>query len=253
MTHNLYICGTGNLATALGRELQAMSLPQGWTFAGWISRGESDSGLTPVFSESRAPIKPGDLVWLLTPDRFIHQTAARFEARGAVTVHSSGSVAITEDGHSCHAVWWPLQTFSRNREAVWSGVPVFVECADQELNALLVDIATQLKARPMQADSETRAYLHMCAVVANNFGNAMFSWAWTLIADKGLDPAVLAPIILQTGINAASADPLQVQTGPARRNDTQVIGKHEQMLQNDPKQAELYRRVSELIASLFKK
>lgn len=253
MNRNVFICGTGNLATALGKALTGQVTTDGWHFMGWISRNPETSDCSPVFSETEAPVRPGDLVFILTPDRYIHETAARFQQKGALAVHCSGAVAMAENGHVCNAVWWPLQSFTRSVEADWQQVPVFIESADDNLHHFLEGLCNSLGAIPVNADSQTRAYVHLCAVVANNFSNAMFVMASGMLANRELNPDWLLPIIRQTGIKAAALGPENAQTGPARRGDLKVLEKHIKMLENQSDIQAVYILISEQINKMFNK
>ena len=253
MNRNVFICGTGNLATALGKALTGQVKTDGWQFMGWISRTPETSDSSPVFSEAAAPVQPGDLVFILTPDRLVHETAARFQQRGARAVHCSGSVAIAENGHACDAVWWPLQTFTKGLAAEWQEVPVFIESADEALRLFLNALCMSLGANPVNADSQTRAYVHLCAVVANNFSNAMFVLASGMLANREMNPDWLLPIIRQTGIKAAALGPENAQTGPARRGDLKVLEKHIKMLENQTDIQSVYTLISEEIRKMFNK
>ena len=77
----------------------------------------------------------------------------------------------------------------------------------------------------------------------------MFSCAHELCEEFKLPFDVLRPLIMETGKKVQTMDPLEAQTGPARRNDQSSIEKHLQMLQGEKK--EIYKRLSEAISDQY--
>jgi hypothetical protein len=57
---------------------------------------------------------------------------------------------------------------------------------------------------------------------------------------------------LETALKATTGDPMKMQTGPARRNDTITIEKHIESLASLPEYAELYRRLANMIRDKYK-
>jgi hypothetical protein len=73
-----------------------------------------------------------------------------------------------------------------------------------------------------------------------------------LLKSSDLPPEVLYPLIAETARKATTGDPLKLQTGPARRNDTLTIEKHLAALASQPKYAEIYGLLSKLISNNYK-
>ena len=80
-------------------------------------------------------------------------------------------------------------------------------------------------------DSEIRKHIHLAAVFASNFSNAMWS-----IADDYLRKntpytlSLLEPLVYESVRKAMKLGPNKSQTGPARRNDHKTIDAHLQLL-----------------------
>lgn len=242
---NCYIAGTGNLALALGAHIQSN---KDYVFKGWISRNPAAAGINPVCAYDVA-LGKDDWVFLCVPDRFIPDTAKKLSGRGAKLIHCSGSTAMHTE---IDAVWWPMQTFSKEIQSVWQQVPVFIESTDENLRNGLIYLAESAGGVSILAGSETRNAAHMAAVVANNFTNAMYVFAGNILEEHGLSPSLLKPIIKQTAEKVQVYNPAEVHTGPAIRNDQAVIEGHLKLLQKQPVLQQLYRQITSAIQFLFK-
>ncbi|MGE8540628.1 MAG: Rossmann-like and DUF2520 domain-containing protein [Acinetobacter sp.] len=166
-------------------------------------------------------------------------------------VHTSGSTDLAQltQVHERAGVFYPLQTFSLEREVDWSNTPIFIEAVQaQDLNGL-TRLAEQLSQRVYQYDSAQRLSLHLAAVYACNFANYCYDMAKQIVDAKQVDFQLLYPLILETAQKATQSDPKMMQTGPAMRGDQNIIEMHTAMLQqaqrNDLK--EVYALMSEQI------
>ena len=77
----------------------------------------------------------------------------------------------------------------------------------------------------------------------------MFICAEALCIEHNISFDILRPMILETGKKLQYLDPLQAQTGPARRNDQAIIEKHLDALEGDKK--EIYKLLSDSITSTY--
>lgn len=147
-------------------------------------------------------------------------------------VHTSGSthLNILSEHHTRVGVFYPLQTFSVEREIDWSSTPLFVEASNQQDLQRLTDLAKSLSQRVYIYNSEQRLSLHLAAVFACNFSNYCYDMAKQVVDAKQVDFSLLYPLILETATKATQNDPKQMQTGPAMRGDQNILNMHEQML-----------------------
>jgi predicted short-subunit dehydrogenase-like oxidoreductase (DUF2520 family) len=164
-------------------------------------------------------------------------------------VHTSGSVSmdILEPYSENYGVFYPLQTFSKDREINIREVPFLVEANRIDNEDLLVDLGNHLSDRVMLVDSVRRQYIHIAAVFASNFSNHMYDIAHTILQEQDLDFDLLSPLILETAAKATTIGPDRAQTGPARRKDNKIMKKHMEMLRDNPAAMEIYRRISDSI------
>jgi predicted short-subunit dehydrogenase-like oxidoreductase (DUF2520 family) len=101
-------------------------------------------------------------------------------------------------------------------------------------------------------NSAERRALHVAAVLACNFSNHLLALAKDITDGENLEFDLLKPLIRETVRKALDADhPAEVQTGPARRNDTQVIENHLTYLRPYPNVARLYELLTKSIRQRY--
>lgn len=171
----------------------------------------------------------------------------------ALLVHTSGSVPIDELSYAAAAasgVFYPLQTFTKNRKADFKGLPIFVEANDSDAEELLFEMGRALGGNIQKMDSEQRAKLHLAAVFVSNFTNHMLTIASQLTEQNEIQFDWLKPLIRETIEKSLSLGPLQAQTGPAKRGDLEILDKHLEQLKDDEKLTEIYRLISQHIINV---
>ena len=167
----------------------------------------------------------------------------------ALMVHTAGSIPMNVwEGHVPHyGVFYPMQTFSKQREVDFKEIPFFIEASSAEDAAFLKAIASTLSNRVYDADSEQRKSLHLAAVFTCNFTNHMYALAAELLKKYNLPFDVMLPLIDETARKVHELEPKTAQTGPAIRYDENVIGNHLRMLADDPAMQRLYELLSRSI------
>ena len=126
-------------------------------------------------------------------------------------------------------------------------VSLFVEASDEEAMREIEDLAYRLSGRVYRADSQRRARLHIAAVFACNFANAMYGAAHRLLAEEGVPFDVLLPLIDETAAKVHTLAPREAQTGPAVRGDGEVMRQHLEALSRDEELYKIYEQVSNYI------
>jgi predicted short-subunit dehydrogenase-like oxidoreductase (DUF2520 family) len=230
----IVLIGAGNVATHLGKALQAA----GYTVLNINSR--TLQGLP----------TDADVYIFSVSDDALPTILSHFPAVGGLLVHTAGSVPMSvfqEAGFVRSGVLYPLQTFSKSRPIVFEHVPFFIEAATLEDEALLKSIASLLSDTVIILPSEKRRYLHLAAVFACNFTNHLYAEAAELVESQGLDWQWLLPLIQETANKVTQLPPRQAQTGPAVRYDTAVMAKQLDLLAGDERKQEMYRLLSQAI------
>lgn len=246
------VIGSGNVAEAL-----ALNIAGAWgvelveVVARNAERGEAIAMAAGCdFVEMGNEVAQADLYIIAVSDRAVAEVAEALElSEEAIVVHTAGSVELSALGKGRRGVFYPFQTFTAGRAIDLSDVPIFIEGSDEATTAALEAFAEQLSSKVYRADSHRRREIHLSGVWACNFVNALYGVAADVLHEReGLSFEVLQPLILETAHKAAEAvHPAAVQTGPARRGDSEVMARHEAMLTDKPELQEIYRLISEEI------
>ena len=143
----------------------------------------------------------------------------------ALLVHTAGSIpmSVWEKYAERYGVFYPMQTFSKQREVNFREIPFFVEAKRPEDVELLKAIAATLSDNVYEITSEQRKSLHLAAVFICNFTNHMYALAADLLEKYNLPFDVMLPLIDETARKVHELTPHEAQTGPAVRYDEKVI------------------------------
>ena len=177
-----------------------------------------------------------DLMVIAVSDQAIASVIADVHQQlpNVLIVHTSGStdIEVLAKVHARAGVFYPLQTFSLDRDIIWAETPLFVEAKSENDLAILTQLAKQFSKRVYQYTSAQRLSLHLAAVFACNFSNYCYDMAKQVVDAQQVDFSLLYPLILETAHKAVQHDPKQMQTGPAMRGDQNILAMHQQMLQD---------------------
>ena len=118
----------------------------------------------------------------------------------ALLVHTAGSIpmSVWEKYAERYGVFYPMQTFSKQREVNFREIPFFVEAKRPEDVELLKAIAATLSDNVYEITSEQRKSLHLAAVFICNFTNHMYALAADLLEKYNLPFDVMLPLIDET-------------------------------------------------------
>jgi predicted short-subunit dehydrogenase-like oxidoreductase (DUF2520 family) len=248
------IIGSGNVAT----HLAAAFKNAGHNIVQVYSRNMQNAALLAYHVKAEAI----DSLEALTADTDIFVIAVKDDAIGPIAqqlagydkliVHTSGAadlytlLAFTDKA----GVFYPLQTFSKTKEVDFLTVPLCIEGADEEIAKQLTSLAQTISNNVYQVSSAKRKTLHLAAVFACNFPNYLYGIAQQLLAQQNMDFDMLKPLILETAQKVQSHLPMQVQTGPAIRNDESTMNSHLQLLEGNAQLQQLYGLLSQGIIKL---
>ncbi|WP_018668359.1 Rossmann-like and DUF2520 domain-containing protein [Bacteroides gallinarum] len=245
--------GAGNLATNLAKALYY----KGFRIVQVYSRTEESArtlaqAVEAAYTTDLASVAADAQLYIvaLKDAAFVRMLPEIVAGReNALWVHTAGSIPMNVWAGRVerYGVFYPMQTFSRQRMADFRQIPVFVESNSAEDARFLKDIASALSGKVYEATSEQRKSLHLAAVFACNFTNHMYTLAAGLLEKYGLPFEVMLPLIDETARKVHELEPRLAQTGPAVRYDENVIGEHLQMLAGEPQMQELYKLISESI------
>jgi predicted short-subunit dehydrogenase-like oxidoreductase (DUF2520 family) len=157
-------------------------------------------------------------------------------------VHTAGSMPMSlfEGYTNRFGVFYPMQTFSKERLVSFADIPVFIE-GD---NAVLRPLAESITHSVYELSSADRKFLHLSAVFACNFVNHCYALSAELLEKHGIPFSVMLPLIDETALKVHQLHPLEAQTGPAVRYDENVIRMQSSMLADSPLLQEIYNLLS---------
>jgi len=168
----------------------------------------------------------------------------------SLLVHTSGNKGLDVleySSASATGVFYPLQTFSKNRKVDFDQIPFLLESENKEASKILNSLAKSLSKNVQIVSTSQRKQMHLAAVFACNFTNHMMAISEKVMTNAQLDFSLLHPLILETVEKALKHSPQSVQTGPAKRGDLETLDKHMEMLQSDENIQEIYRLISQNI------
>ena len=226
-----------HLAKALGSQHQIVQIcSRTFENAEWISLQVQAQAIS-NFENINADI---DLMIIAVSDQSIKSVIEQISPflKDVCIVHTSGSThlnALAKTHDKC-GVFYPLQTFSLEREIDWENTPLFIEATKKKDLENLFDIANSLSNKVYSYNSEQRLSLHLAAVFACNFSNYCYDMAKQVVDAKHVDFSLLYPLIQETANKAVANNPKDMQTGPAMRGDENIIQMHTNMLMQDQRE-----------------
>ncbi|RZK49333.1 MAG: DUF2520 domain-containing protein [Pedobacter sp.] len=184
----------------------------------------------------------------------IHDSGYLKANHRSVFLHTSGAIPLTvfEGKVNNFGVFYPLQTFSKNKDLIFSEVPLFIEANSSSNLSLIQDLAAKLVSKTWVLDSEQRKILHLAAVFACNFTNHLYALSQALLENADLSFDMIKPLIMETADKIKLQNPLDVQTGPAKRNDVITMHMHQDMLANNEDMLAIYQILSDSIKNTNK-
>lgn len=252
---NIVFIGAGNVATQLAIALKNV----GENIVQIFSKTTESAKKLAIhvnadFTNDITAINPNaDIYFYAVTDNVLPHLIKNISFCKGIHIHTAGSIAmeIFEKHQQNYGVLYPLQTFSKSKDIDFQNIPFFIETSNNEVKEILLKITQKISKKIFFANSEERQRIHLAAVFACNFTNHMFSIAENLLDDIPFE--VLMPLITETINKIKEIRPHEAQTGPAKRNDTNIIKKHLQLLANNPVWQHLYQEISEDIINQHQK
>ncbi|MCO6173463.1 F420-dependent NADP oxidoreductase [Flavobacterium sp. NRK F10] len=198
-------------------------------------------------------LQKADVYIISVTDNAIAEVSEQLPFKDQLVVHTSGTSAISIlDSKNRKGVFYPLQTFSKNKEINFSSVPLCLETEDETDFQVLEKVAQAISEKVYRISSEQRRSLHVAAVFVCNFVNHLY-YIGNEVCDKNNVPfEVLHPLIRETAQKIMELSPEEAQTGPAKRNDTKTINQHIEFLK-DSKYQDIYKLLTQSIQDVSKK
>ena len=197
-------------------------------------------------------LKQADLYLIAIKDEAIEELVQNLQISSGLIAHTSGSqdMNVLSDFEN-YGVFYPLQTFSKNKEVNFQEVPLCLEANSEANLQFLKKIAELVSRNQYEVNSEQRRALHVSAVFVNNFSNHLFALADDYCRKNNLPFEILRPLIKETFTKIETLDPYSAQTGPALRDDKETIEAHLELL--DEERKKIYTILTESIQKLHGK
>lgn len=192
-------------------------------------------------------LKEADVYLIAVTDQAISDISNQIPFHGKLVVHTSGSVPLKAlSTHNRRGVFYPLQTFSKNKSVTFKEIPICIEAENATDLDVLKTIAESISDHPYEISSEQRKALHVAAVFVCNFVNHLYRIGSDICNENNIPFKILEPLILETASKIATLSPEKAQTGPAKRKDTQTINAHLAFL-TDKEQQDIYKLLTKSI------
>lgn len=198
-------------------------------------------------------LQEADLYIIAVSDDAIAEVSSALPFENRLVAHTSGTVALDSlNYNNRRAVFYPLQTFSKDKPIDFKSVPVCLEAKNETDVQILKQLAHSISNAVYEINSEQRKALHVAAVFVNNFVNYLYQMGNEICDANAIPFEILKPLIQETANKIATLSPKNAQTGPAKRNDLKTIAAHEEFLK-DENQAAIYKLLTQSIQNNGKK
>ena len=198
-------------------------------------------------------LKEADLYIIAVSDDAIIDLAEQLPFINRLVVHTSGTAPLTAiDNKNRKGVFYPLQTFTKNKAVDFKSIPICLEAENSTDYRVLEAVAKSISNAVYPINSDQRKALHVAAVFVNNFTNHLFQIGEEVCREHQVSFEVLKPLINETVAKLNDLTPIDAQTGPAKRNDQSTIEAHLDYLTDD-NQKNIYKILTQSILDNGKK
>lgn len=257
LQQNISFAGAGRVASALCRRMYNA----GYNIELIVSLTENNGrSLADSCHASWSPVPEfpfsTDVIIVAVPDHSLIKLLGNMKCRpGTLVVHTAGSfgLEVFPAHFTAKGVFYPLQTFSREREVEFTDLPLLLESSDIQSSATLEEMAASIGAKTWFVNADQRIMLHLAAVFICNFTNHMLTRGKQIAEKAGVPFEIFYPLLRETVSKAIDIGPEKAQTGPALRNDQNTIEKHIELLSYSPELEKMYREITISIINYYNK
>lgn len=247
----IVLLGAGNLATNLALTLKKEGFDILQVYNRTKENGIKLAGKVRAdYISDLSKLNPhADLYIISVSDSAIKDIADRIRLKNELIVHTSGSmdIDILQRSSKNYGVLHSPQTFTKWKPVSFRNLHVDIQANNKESEKLLMEFACRFCNHVLVVNSEQRKIIHIAAVFAGNFTNFMYSVAEDILTRNGLPFDLMQPIIKKTSENSKFKKPFSRQTGPAMREDYEVIARHIETLAKYPHYKSIYNLISKKI------
>jgi predicted short-subunit dehydrogenase-like oxidoreductase (DUF2520 family) len=250
---NITIIGSGNVATVIAK----LAFASRHSIVNIAARNEAQGNF--LAKEVHATycsidkLNPAvDIIIIAVADNAIANMAMQIMPSKAIVVHTAGSVSMQVLGHKFenYGVMYPLQSLRKEMDII-PEIPLLLETNNAKTHNVLETFCKTLSKTVSPITEDQRLHLHTAAVMVNNFTNYLYASAYQLCEANKINFDLLQPLIQETANRIAHKSPMEMQTGPAKRNDVETIDKHLILLEKYPEMQKMYKFISDRITKMF--
>lgn len=247
----IVIVGSGNIATHLAKALYASQHTITQIHSRTLANAQALANVvnSEAITELQQLNRNADLYVIAVSDNAIHSIASELpKPIHGIVIHTSGATEMEVlSKFENYGVIYPPQSINKEIETDLSSIPFGIEGNNTEVFEILYTLVKNIAPKTFPCNSKQRLALHLSAVVANNFSNALFQMAYEILEAENLDFELLKPIIAETALKVQNHTPMQTQTGPACRGDYNIINKHLEFLSQSPEEHKIYQLLTDFI------
>jgi len=254
---NYSIIGTGNIALFFAKRLKEA----GHNCTGIYGRNAriANALAKEVYADDCGSITDAkdnaDICILAVSDAAIAEMAKQIHINKTVLVHTAGSVNINvlKDSAIDYGVIWPVYSIIKADLPLHRQIPMAWEASSDKARQQIVSLISSISDQPFEAKDEQRRWLHLAAVMGNNFINHLMAICEQICNEQAVPFSILQPILQQTFDRVKQHSPAELQTGPAKRNDQTTMDKHVDILKSHPEWKDIYESLSRSIGKMHYK
>ncbi len=241
------IVGSGNMANQLASTFKNSGLHKVELYSRNISAAMKICIANDIpFHQNIRELK-ADIIILCVSDDAIHEVSVSFKDTDSLVVHTSGSTSIENIDCKKKGVFYPLQTMTKVSLVNFEEVPIFITALEESIVTQLQELAKSISNQVHIVNDEQRMNLHLAAVITNNFINHLVVKSKALLEENKLNYELIVPLLKATLAKLAIEPYNFEQTGPAKREDTNVLKKHMELLKHDDNLKMIYESISKSI------
>lgn len=242
------IIGSGNVASHL---ITAFSLSKEAEVVQVFARKKQSVGnlvADEKIISDLSELAKADLYIISVTDDAVFEVSEKLPFTDRLVVHTSGTkpLAMLSDKNR-RGVFYPLQTFSKDKKVDFKVIPICLEAENKEDFELINKVARLVSDRVFEIDSEKRKALHVSAVFVSNFVNHLYGIGSEICRENDIPFDILKPLISEVADKINMLSPEEAQTGPAKRGDMQTIASHLAFLENDLEKRKIYELLTNAI------
>ena len=252
---SIVILGAGNVAFHLTRALieNTCNVPQ--IFNRTLEHAREIGEANRIsYTDKISEIEKADIYIIASADSGIEEFSHYIPYDDVLVVHTSGSSPMSVlKGDYRKGVFYPLQTFSKERTMRYDNIPFFIEAENSEDLKKLNELGNRISNEVHELNFASRMQVHMTGVWANNFVNHLYYIAGNICEQNNVPFDVLLPLIQETANKVIEMSPKDAQTGPAKRGDQVIIDRHLEALQDDSRLLQIYQILTDSIKRVYEK